>query len=79
MTHDSNLSLRTPVMACVPAGCAIAVCRPADCRPMTKADEAAACCELYRRAWAWLLADVRAIEPFALRRGQQLFEVSIPD
>lgn len=36
------------------------------CRPMTKADEIAACCEVYPRAKAWLLENVRKVEPLRI-------------
>ena len=46
-----------------PAGFALAVADLLDCRPMTEADAAAACCEVYPRARAWVLANVRPITP----------------
>ena len=47
----------------LPTGGIIAVARLLCCRPMTPADEDAACIELYDGAYAWLLADVRPVPP----------------
>jgi len=58
-----------------PIGMALAIARILDCRPMTEQDEKAACCELYDGAWAWLLTDVRKIEPFPVKGQLSFFEV----
>src|SRR6266576_2450647 len=50
-----------------PAGCAVAVAELIDCRPMTKADELAAKCPIYPNAFAWILCNVKAIEPFPVK------------
>lgn len=61
-----------------PAGHAVAVATIVDCRPMTRNDEQAACCELYPGAWAWLLADVRKLlKPFPVRGGLRIYEVDV--
>jgi hypothetical protein len=69
-------SSKRPAIA--PAGYALAIAELYDCHSMTKADEAAACCELYDGAWAWML---RKIKPISVRfpvRGQLgLFEVDL--
>jgi hypothetical protein len=44
---------------------------------MTKRDEAAARCEIYPRAVAWILQNVKAIEPFTIRGQLGLFDVEI--
>jgi hypothetical protein len=62
-----------------PAGCAVAVVNLVDCRPMTRADEAAACCEIYPGAWAWVLEEVRAVKPWPVRGQLRIFEVEVPD
>ena len=49
-----------------PAGCAVAICRLADCRRMRTADAEAACTPWGALLFSWILADVRRIEPFAL-------------
>lgn len=59
-----------------PAGMALAIVRLVDCRPMTSADEAAARCRCYERAWAWVLSDVRPIEPIPVRGQLGLYTIS---
>jgi len=59
----------------LPRGQAIAIARLVDCRPMTRADEKAACCEIYNGAFAWVLEDIRRINPFPVKGKLGLFEV----
>jgi hypothetical protein len=59
----------------LPRGVALCIVDVIDCRPMTDADEKAACCERYPRAWSWVLANVRAVEPVAITGKQKLFTV----
>ena len=61
-----------------PAGCAVAVADLVDCRPMTKADEEAAQCHIYPNAVAWVLTNVRAIEPFPVKGQLGVYEVDVP-
>jgi hypothetical protein len=61
-----------------PFGCAFAVIRLTGCRPMRKADESAACCELYPRAQAWLFTNVRTFPPVEMKGRLGLFSPS-PD
>lgn len=58
-----------------PAGCALAIARLVDCRPMTATDETAACCELYPGAWSWVLEDIRPITPFPVRGRLGFYDV----
>ena len=58
-----------------PQGVALATTNLVDCRPMTKADEEQAMCGLYPGAWAWLLKDVKRIEPFSVKGQLSFFEV----
>lgn len=58
-----------------PRGVALATAQLVNCRPMTEDDEKAACCEWYDPAWAWLLADVRKIQPFPVKGQLGFFEV----
>jgi hypothetical protein len=76
---------RGPLLICssaqpriAPAGCAVAIVNLIDCRPMTAADEALACCPVYPGAWAWVLAEIRPIKPFRVRGQQRLFHVTLP-
>lgn len=56
-------------------GFALCTANLVDCRPMTKADEKDACCEVYPDAVAWILSDVKPIQPFRLKGQLGLFEV----
>ena len=60
-----------------PAGFAVAVADLVDCRVMTKADEDAAQCSIYPNAFAWILQNVRSIEPFPVKGKLGLYEVDI--
>ena len=77
---------RGPLLICssaqppiAPAGCAVAMVNLIDCRPMTAADEPLACCPVYPGAWAWVLAEIRPIQPFRVKGQQRLFRVTLPD
>lgn len=61
-----------------PAGCAVAIVELIDCRPMTLSDEPAAKCPIYDNAVAWVLKNIRAVEPFPVRGQLGLFDVSFP-
>lgn len=62
----------------LPLGFALCTTRLVDCRPMTKDDEKAACCELYSRAVAWILSGTKAISrPFPVKGQLGLFEVKL--
>jgi len=69
------VSSRSPKIE--PAGCAIAIIRIVDCRPMVKEDETAAGCRLYSGAYAWILSDVRAIEPFPVKGKLGIYNVRV--
>jgi hypothetical protein len=58
-----------------PRGVALAIANLVNCRPMTKADEEQTMCGLYQSAWAWLLNDVKRIEPFPVKGQLSFFEV----
>lgn len=61
-----------------PAGFALCIAEIVNCRPMTKQDEPAACCELYPGAWAWELRNVRALRvPFPVKGQLGIFEVEV--
>jgi hypothetical protein len=69
------VSSREPRIA--PAGFALAVALLDDCRPMTRRDERAACCPVYPKAHAWVLRDIRKIEPIPARGALGVFDCSI--
>ena len=60
-----------------PSGCALAVVNLVDCRPMTAADEPAAMLKREPNLWAWVLTDVRRVEPQPVLGKQGLFEAPI--
>jgi hypothetical protein len=61
------------------AGLAFATAELIECRPMTKDDEAAACCPVYERAYSWILKDIRPLEVKFKVKGQLgLFDVEVP-
>lgn len=63
-----------------PAGCALCVVELYDTRPMRKEDETGACCELYPGAYAWLIRNVRKIDPPIPVKGQlNIFNLELPD
>lgn len=60
-----------------PAGYALAIVKLAACRLMRKRDEKAACCPIYPGARAWLLEDIRKIEPFPVTGQLGIYEVKL--
>lgn len=60
-----------------PAGCALCIVRLADVRPMTKDDEAAACCSWDPTYISWVLTDIRRIEPFPVKGRLGLYEIEL--
>jgi hypothetical protein len=61
-----------------PAGFALCIAELVRCRRMTKADEGAAGCELYPRAWAWELRNVRKLRrPFPVKGSLGIYSVEI--
>jgi len=63
--------------AMYPLGQALCIVRIANCRPMTRADEMAACCKLYPGAYAWELENIRPIKPFGVRGSLGFYEVQM--
>jgi hypothetical protein len=61
-----------------PAGFALAVAHLVDCRPMTCADETAACCRIYPKAQSWVLENIHRIPPFPVRGEIGLYEIELP-
>lgn len=68
------VSSKSPNIA--PAGQALAIVEIVDCRPMTKADEVAACCQVYPRAWSWVLRNARPVEPFPVKGKLSFYDVA---
>ena len=60
------------------AGLACCLAVIADCRPMRKRDEQKSLTVFVPDTWAWELADVQLIHPFAVRGKMGLFEFKRP-
>ena len=71
------VSTKKPDIMDLPLGKALCTVRLVNCRPMTKFDEQAAKCEWFSGAWAWVLDDIRPIEPFAVRGQLGIYDVPI--
>jgi activating signal cointegrator 1 len=70
--HILIVSSRRPRIE--PAGFAVAVAILADCRPMIRADESKACCKIYDRAMAWMLEEVRPLQPIAVKGALGIYD-----
>ena len=57
-------------------GHSICIATLVDCRPMTEADEVAACCRLYPGAWAWELTNIRDVAKIDMKGSLGLFNVA---
>ncbi|MBI3852035.1 MAG: ASCH domain-containing protein [Verrucomicrobia bacterium] len=71
------VSSRTPPIE--PAGCALALVKLVDCRPMERRDEMAACCPIYPNAFSWVFREIRRIKPFEVRGQLGIYEVEVPN
>ena len=83
-TRTRHTHYRGPILivsskspAIEPAGYAIATAEIVDCRPMTKEDEAAACCKVYPKAHSWVLAHIRPIKPFPVKGSLGFYDVEL--
>ena len=73
-------STKTPLcrtLSGLPYGKALAIVNLADCRPMVVLDEKAARCQWYDGAFAWVLEDIRAIEPFDVKGQLGIYEIEV--
>lgn len=79
-TRTWSTDHRGPLLICAskPDGRALCVVDVVDCRPMKRADSKAACCEPYDGAFAWVLRNVKLLEPFPVKGQLRLFEREIP-
>ncbi len=71
------VSSKTPKFE--PAGYALAIVRLTECRLMTARDQLEACCEIYPNAYAWILKDIRKIQPFPVKGKLGIFDVDYLD
>ena len=74
--HGQSLLL---VGAKEPKGCysgrAACLVDVVDCQLMTKADETAACREIYPKAQSWVLRNVRKVRPISIKGRPGIYEV----
>lgn len=68
-------SSQRPAYDSIPGGSAICMVEVVGCRPMTRDDEAAAGCPFREGLWAWELADVRPVRPFAVKGALSFYNV----
>ena len=66
---------RSPRMGNLPTGKSLCIVRLVDCRPMIKADEARACCELYDGAYAWDIDNIRPVAPINISGRLGLYDL----
>jgi len=66
---------KNPKIPGLPSGKAVCIVELVGFRPMTREDEQAACCEFYLGAFAWVLRNIRTIEPFDVRGQLGFYEV----
>ena len=62
-----------------PAGCTVALADLVDCRPMSADDEAAACCEVYPGAFAWVLGNIRTVAPVPVKGALGIFRTEVDE
>lgn len=67
-------STKVPRDKRLPLGQALAVVDVIGCREFLKADEVRACCDWYK-GYAWLLTNIRPIDPFPVTGRQGFFDV----
>jgi hypothetical protein len=60
-------------------GHALGVCKLVNCRPMKTCDKKAALCDFYPGFIAWVLSDIKEIEPFPVKGQLGLYEMEVPD
>lgn len=61
-----------------PGGYALATCDLVDCREFTSKDIDASCMDKFHAGFAWMLGNVREIEPFRVKGKQRIFDVDPP-
>ncbi len=81
-SHRGDLlivSTKKPEIPGLLSGYALCIVNVVDCRPMNVQDESAARCKWRSGAWAWVLDDIRRIEPFRMRGYQGIYVVEIEE
>jgi len=72
------VSTRQPIIRDLPAGKALCIVDLYACERMTVMHEPDACCAWYPDAYAWLLRNIRPIEPFAVKGSQGFYDIELP-
>lgn len=70
---------KKPNLNNLPTGEALCIVRLIGCRRMQQSDCQAARCETYPGAIAWLLEDIKPIEPFPVKGQLGLYDVDMQD
>lgn len=73
------VSTKKPEIPGLLSGYALCIVDVVDCRPMNVQDVSAARCQWYPEAWAWVLSDIRQIQPFRVRGYQGIYVVEIEE
>ena len=76
-SREPDTRFEDSVTSGLPYGQALCIVLLIDCRPMTEADEPAACCEIYPRAVAWVLKYCWRLVPFGVTGQRGLYPVEI--
>ena len=61
------------------SGCAFAIAELKEVRIMTKEDEKLACCEIYPKAYSWVLENIREIPLLKIKGQLGLFEIKFKE
>jgi hypothetical protein len=69
------VSCKKPKLGGLPTGKALCIAEIVNCRPMLKSDELLACCEYNKKAYSWILDNIRPIEPFDVKGALGIYEV----
>ena len=72
------VSTKQPKFKNLPLGKALCIVRVVNCRFMRVEDETEALCSWSNGLYAWILKDIRRIEPFPVKGSQGFYEVDYP-
>lgn len=70
---------KSPNLPGLPSAAAVCIVELLDCRPMTRDDEAAACCDIYPGAYAWLVKVIRQVDPIHVRGSLGIFNIEFTE
>jgi len=72
------VSSKQPIVPGLPSGKALCIVELYGCERFRIYHEPQACCQWFPTGYAWLLRNIRPIEPFAVRGSQGFYEVDLP-